>query len=145
MKTPRDILLERHGSAECRLDGIRRAVVGELNNKDAKAQSWAADFVEFCFRCLSTPWHELILPSRRIWTGMAMVWVLILVVNVSQRDNVSSVTGRPVRSSPVMMSWQAQQRLMNEVLADRVMPPDVDRPRNVAPKPRTANDGMAVV
>jgi hypothetical protein len=137
MKTPRDILLERHGNAEPKLDGIRRTVVDNLNNKDAKAQSWAADFSALCVRCLSTPWYELILPSRRIWTGLAAVWVLILVVNVSQRDNVSSVTGRSVHLSPVMMSWQMQQRLMNEVLADRLVPPDVDRPRNVGPKPRT--------
>ena len=142
MKTPREILLARHGNVEPKLDGIRRAVVNELNNKAAKTQSWAAGFVSWCLDCLSAPWRELILPSGRVWTGLAVVWALILVVNVSLRDNVSSVTGQPVHSAPVMMSWQVQQRLMNEVLADRVAPPDVERPRNDVPRPRTETDEM---
>ena len=142
MKTPREILWERHEAAEPKLDAMRRAVVNELNNKDAKAQGGGFNFVSWCLGCLSAPWRELILPSRRVWTGLAVVWILILAVNFSQRDNVSSVTGQPVRSSPVMMSWQVQQRLMNEVLADRVAPPDADRPRNVAPKPRTETNEM---
>jgi hypothetical protein len=144
MKTPREILLARHGSAGPKLDAIRRAVVGDLNNQDANAQRGESNFVSWCLGCLSTPWRELILPSRRIWTGLAAVWALVLVVNVSLRDNVSSVTGQPVHSSPVMMSWQVQQRLMNEVLADRMTPPDVDRPRNVVPKPRTEANELKV-
>jgi hypothetical protein len=144
MKTPREILLARHDSAGPRLDAIRRAVVGELNNQETKEQRGAGGFGAWCLGCLSAPWRELILPSRCIWTGLAAVWALILVVNVSLRDNVSSVTGQPVHSSPVMMSWQTQQRLMNEVLADRVAPPDTDRPRNVAPKPRTEDDRISV-
>jgi hypothetical protein len=142
MKTPREILLERHGSVQPKLDSIRRAVVGNLNNEGAKAQSWAAGFAALCLGFPNKLWRELVLPSRRVWTGLAAVWMVLFIVNVSQRDNVSSVTGQPVHSSPVMMSWQVQQRLMNEVLADRVAPPDVDRPRNVAPKPRTETDEM---
>jgi len=137
MKTPREILLARHQAAEPKLDAIRHSVVSQLNHPDAKAQSWAADLASVCLRCLTTPWRELILPSRRIWTGLAAVWILIFVINVSQRDNVSSITGQPVRSTAATMSWQAQQRWMNELLADRSMPPEVDRPRNAVPKPRT--------
>ncbi len=142
MKTPREILLERHGNIEPKLDGIRRAVVNELNNTDAKAQSWAAGFAALCLGFPNKLWNELVLPSRRIWTGLAAVWMVLFIINASQRDNLSSVTGQPVRSSPVMMSWQVQQRLMNEVLADRAAPPEADRPRNVAPKPRTETDEM---
>ena len=54
-----------------------------------------------------------------------------------QRDPVSSVTGQPVRSPAVMMSWQVQQRWMDELLADRSASPAADRPRNVPPRPRT--------
>ena len=69
--------------------------------------------------------------------GLAAVWVLIFIVNFSQCDNVSSVTGKTVRSGEMIMSWQAQQRWMNELFADRSPAPDADRPRNFAPKPRT--------
>jgi hypothetical protein len=145
MKTPREILLARHRAAESELDAIRRAVVNDLNNKDAKAQSPSDGFVSVFLRCLSMPWRELILPSRRVWAGLAAVWLLIFIVNVSQRDTVSSVTGKPVSSAPVMMSWQVQQRWMNELLTDRSAPPDADRPRNVTPRPRTENFGMTTV
>jgi hypothetical protein len=131
MKTPREILSERHGSAGPKLDAIRRAVMGELNNKETKEQRMAAGFGAWC---LGFP--------NKLWSGLTAVWALIVVVNVSQRDNVSSVTGQPVHSSPVMMSWQVQQRLMNEVLADRMTPPEADRPRNDMPRPRTETDEM---
>jgi hypothetical protein len=144
MKTPREILLARHHAADSKLDVIRRAVVHDLNNKDAKTQSWGDGFVSLFLRCLSTPWRELVLPSRRIWTGLAAVWGLVFIVNFSQRDTVSGVTGKPVSSAPVMMSWQVQQRLMNEVLADRVTPPEADRPRNAVPKPRTEKNEITV-
>ena len=142
MKTPREILLERHRAVEPKLDTVRRALVGELNNKEIKEQRGANGFTKWYLRFLSQLWRELVLPSRRIWTGLAAVWMVLFVINISQRDNVSSVTGQPVRSAPVMMSWQTQQRLMNEVLADRMAPPDVDRPRNDAPKPRTETNGV---
>ena len=144
MKTPRDILLERHRAAEPTLDAIRRGVVaGEFNNKETKEPK--EGLVAWLLRCLTAPWRELILPSRRIWTGLATVWALIFIINLSQRDTISSVTGKPVRSPAVMMSWQVQQRWMNELLADRLAPPEADRPRNVTPRPRTENSGVATV
>lgn len=137
MKTPREILLARHQTAEPKLDAIREVVVGELNSQDAKTQSLAVVFVSSCLRFPNTLWRELILPSRRIWTGLTAVWLLLLIINVSQRDTVSSVTGKTVQSPAVMMSWQVQQRWMNELLADRVTPSEADRPRTVTPRPHT--------
>lgn len=136
MKTPREVLLARHRAAEPNLHAIRRRVVDDLNHQDATAPGGVTCFAVLC-RCLTAPWRELIFPSRRIWAGLAVVWILIFAVNISLRDNVSSVTGRPVRSPAVMMSWQAQQRWMNELFADCSAPLEADRPRNIAPKPRT--------
>jgi hypothetical protein len=145
MKTPREILLEQHHSAAPKLDAIRREVVAELNNKDAKTQSWADCLASWCLGCSKQLWLELIFPCRRIWSGLAVTWVLIFIVNLSQRDNVSSVTGKTVRSGEMIMSLQAQQRWMNELFADRSSPPDADHPRNFAPKPRTEKVTDAVV
>jgi hypothetical protein len=145
MKTPREILLARYQAAEPKLDAIRRAVVGDLNNKDAKAQSWAESFAPLWLRFPTKLWRELILPSRRIWTGLAAVWFLLVIINVSQRDTVSSITGKPVRSPAVTMSWQMQQRWMNDLLADRAAAPEADRPREITPRPRTENCGLAAV
>ncbi len=137
MKTPRDILFARHQAATPKLDVIRREVVTQLNTQAEKAQHRA---VSFSARLLGGPltlWRELIFPCRQIWTGLAAAWVLIFVVNFAQRDNVSSVTGKPVRSGEMIMSLQAQQRWMNELFADRSLPPEADRPRNFVPRPRT--------
>jgi hypothetical protein len=150
MKTPREILLARHGTASDKLDAIRREVVAgelKLNNKgrtSASQKEQSRNFVAWLLRCLTAPWRELVLPSRRIWTGLAAVWVLLAAINLAQRDTVSSVTGQPVRSAPVVMSFQAQQRLMNEVLADRVAAPDADRPKNSS-GPRSEVGGVAAV
>jgi hypothetical protein len=142
MKTPREILLERHRAAEPKLDAIRQEVVRELNNEATKEQSSFAAFVAWLLCCFKIFWRELILPSRRIWTGLAAVWLLIFAVNFFQRDEVSSLTGKPVCSPAVMMSWQAQQRWMNELLADRAAPPETERPKIFSPKPRTEKNEM---
>jgi len=110
MKTPREILLEQHRSAAPKLDAIRREVVEELNNQETKEQSRPASLVASLLGCSNKLWLELIWPCRRIWTGLAAVWVLLFIVDFSQRDNVSGVTGKPARSGEVIMILQAQQR-----------------------------------
>jgi anti-sigma factor RsiW len=90
-------------------------------------------------------WQQLIWPSRRIWAGLAAAWLALVVVNVSQRDNASSVTGKTFRPGAAMMSLQVQQRWMNELLVDRSAPPAAERPQNLAPKPHTQNCGTIAV
>ena len=145
MKTPREILLARHRAAEARLDAIRRAVVSELNHPVEKAQRRTFYFESLVFSCFTTFWRELILPSRRIWTGLAAVWLVLIILNGAQREPVSSVTGQPVRSPAMTASWQVQQHWMNELLADRSAPPESERPQNAAPKPRTQTHEMRLL
>jgi hypothetical protein len=145
MKTPRDILFARHQAAAPKLDAVRREVVDKLNNKDTKTRSFLSSFAPLSLCCSNIFWQELVWPCRRIWSGLALVWVLLFLVNFSGRDNVSSVTGKPVRSAEVMMSLQVQQRWMNELLADRSVPPEADRPRSFTPKPRTEKSEIATV
>jgi len=137
MKTPREILLVQHRAAGPKLDAIRQSVMNKLNNQETKEQSVPSVFVTSLLSCLKTGWQELFFPTRRLWTGMAAIWIFILMINFAQRDEVNSVTGQTVRSSGPVMSLQAQQRWMNELFADRTRPPEADRPRNFSPKPRT--------
>jgi hypothetical protein len=143
MKTPREILLEQHRSAAPKLDAIRREVLAEKVTPARAGGSGALAAVWLNWPVVL--WRELIWPCRRIWTGLAAVWVLLFIVDFSQRDNVSGVTGKPARSGEVIMSLQAQQRWMNEPLADRSAPPETDRSRNFAPKPRSETLGTAIV
>ena len=145
MKTPREILFARHRAVAPKLDTIRREVMAELNHQDTKAQSWAANLAFWCLGGSKQLCQELILPCRRTWAVLAAVWIMLFIVNVSQRDNISSVTGTSARSGGAVMSLQTQQRWMNELLADRSSPPEAERPRIFTPKPRTETTETATV
>jgi hypothetical protein len=119
MKTPREILLERHRAAVPQLDAIRREIL------DAKFRRR---------NLVATLWGELILPSRRVWSGLAAAWLLILVVNFAERDPAPA--GK-LSAAPAMISLGEQQRLLNEYFADRTPAADADREKTFSPKPRT--------
>ena len=146
MKTPRDILLAHHRAAGPKLDTIRRAVMADkLNHQDTKAQSWMAVFVSWCLRGSNVFWSELILPSRRTWAGLAAAWLLIVAVNVSQREPATAGKFSSASSAPTMMSFREQQRWMNELFADRTVATDAEPPKTFSPKPRTETAKVVVV
>ena len=140
MKTPRNILLAQHRAAGPKLDAIRRTVLAEeLNNQVTKKPSWALNFVTLLLRGSKTLWSELILPSRRIWAGLAAAWLLIVAVNVLQREPATAGKFSSASSAPPMMSFREQQRWMNELFADRSVAADTEPPKYFSPKPRTEN------
>ena len=136
MKTPREILLARHSAAAPKLDAIRHEMVKELNRQDTGAQSWAVRFASLCLGCSNKIWLELVWPCRRIWTGLAAVWLLILAVNFAQHD--ATPAGK-ITTAPVMMSFREQQRWMNELFADRAPAAEAEPPKMFVPKPRSEN------
>ena len=135
MKTPRDILLEQHRSATPKLDAIRREVVTRLDHQDTRAQSWAVILLSWCLGGSGKLWRELFLPSRRTWTGLAAVWLLLFIINFAQRDG--SRTAGSGSAPMAMMSIRDQQKLLNELFADRSPPMEAEQPRIFSPKPRT--------
>jgi hypothetical protein len=90
-------------------------------------------------------WQELYLPSRRIWSGLATVWAVILLVNFFQREDNSTLSRAQFSASSPIMNLAAQQHWMNELLADRVTPPEAERPRVFSPKPRSKKTEAAAV
>jgi hypothetical protein len=145
MKTPRDILFERHRSAQPQLDSVRRAIVAELNHKVTTELSSKSALVSLFLRGSKTLWRELFLPSRRVWSGLAAVWVLIFLTNFSLRDSANGPAGKSYAAPTMAMNWQMQQRWMNELFADRAPVPDTERPKSNAPKPRSEAMGLRVI
>jgi hypothetical protein len=138
MKMPRDLLFEHHREVQPKLDALRSEVVARLRQEKPFAAP-APDLVRpVNFWVLL--WRELILPSRQVWAGIAAVWVLILAVNLALRDPAPA--GKTMVSAPTMMSFQEQQQLVNELLADRAQPHDADRPKTVQPGPRSMRSVM---
>ncbi len=137
MKTPREILFARHQAVVPKLDAIRREVVGKLNHQDTKAQSWSTILVSWCLGGSNKLWLELVLPCRRVWTGLAAAWIVIFIVNISQRDGSSAGNAKSPASPEIMMTFGEQQKLLNELFADRSFPAEATQPKIYSPKPRT--------
>jgi hypothetical protein len=133
MKTPRELLFARHQTVAAKLDAIRQQVI-EQQCQVAGRQSSEPSLSFF-----AKAWMELIWPCRRIWTGLAVVWVLLAIVNFSQRDPSQPVMAKNTSTREMVAMFRDQQKLLNELLADRARPPEAERPRIFAPKPRTEN------
>ena len=136
MKTPRDLLFEHHRQVQPKLDAVRGKVSGRLQQVPAPDPGLVRGTNVWLVL-----WRELVLPSRRVWAGIAASWVLILGVNFALRDPAPA--GKMMVSAPVMMSFQEQQQLVNELLADRAQPQDADRPKTVQPGPRSERSVVA--
>lgn len=131
MKTPREILLQRHRSVTPRLDAVRAVAVDQLNIKETKKQKPSADSI--FLRCFTTPWRELVLPSRRIWAGLAAVWVLILVAHLASRENDPVIAKKSVPPSrEVLIALREQNKFRTQLFHNESKPVEADRPKPAA-------------
>ena len=109
MKTPREILLKRHRTIESKLDrmwneSLAPTVAAVYNRRDSKhnvflAASWVL-------------WRELVLPSRRIWAGLACAWVLIVVLNLASAEPTAKVVSQSKPPSGDELRALIEQRRM---------------------------------
>jgi anti-sigma factor RsiW len=95
-------------------------------------------------RALLDWWQEVIWSSRRVWVGLAAVWIVLLVVNLSGREQ-SPAIAKSGPSTAMIMALRDQQRILAELLPDNFVPPDTDRPKFFLPKPRTERMKMLTV
>jgi len=131
MKTPREILLKRHQAVEPKLDAIRNNVVRE-GRRAAVPEFRVAGTATLPMSI----WRELIFPCRRIWAGLAAVWIVILAVNLSMRDHSPAVAMKSPPTSEMIMAWRQQQQLLTELIGPnetRAAAP----PKPFAPQPRS--------
>ena len=96
--------------------------------RSPQQQSWPS--------AIRHPLSALLWPHPRAWAGLAAVWLLIIAVNVSQRDPAPKLAKTAAPESPeVIVELKKQQRLFAELVGPRETR-DADRPRNFKPKPR---------
>ena len=87
--------------------------------------------------CFSKLWLELVWPCRRIWTGLATVWVLLFIFNLSQRDPSERLARNTKPPSPDMiLTFRQEQRLLAELIGTTDTG-DTERRKIYLPKPRT--------
>ena len=141
MKTPREILFQRHQSAAPKLDAIRREVVkvaADVNRRKQPVRELT--FAATLANAIRLSFRELIWPCRRTWTALAAVWVLIFIFNVSQRDK-SELAARklPPPSPEMIMALRQQEKLLAELIGPNRKRATPSRRKPFLPKPRTEN------
>ena len=141
MKTPRDILLARHRAAEPKLDAIRKAVLAKAITPAPEPRPPRIG----AFALGLTLWREVILPSRRAWSGLAATWMLIALINLAESRGSQGTTAKPTAQSNMADSFIEQQKLLGELLTDRTPATDADRPKTFTPKPHTEATGSKMV
>jgi hypothetical protein len=79
-------------------------------------------------------WGELIWPSRYAWSGMAALWVAMLVINGSLSDHRSGAGSRAASSQEMIEAWEDQNRVLAQLVQPAAVvpapPPYIPRPRS---------------
>ena len=82
-------------------------------------------------------WQDVIWSCRRIWAGLAAVWVVLLVVNLSGRDHSQTLAWKSSPpSSEMIMTFRQQESLLTELIGPSGSG-EVERQKTFLPKPRT--------
>ncbi len=134
MKTPRELILERHQAAEAKLETIRaedlakyaRTPASHPSGRPQPSFSLAAAARQF--------WQESLWPWRRIWLGLATIWLVLLTLNLATNERPKMARHKTPPPSPELMAaLREQQRLMLELLEPIAPPPD-SRPKIPGPR-----------
>jgi hypothetical protein len=136
MKTPREILFERHRQAEPKLDAVRRKALAAL---PAAGSVHNAHFnTPGAFRraraVLGKAWLELIWPSRRAWAGMAVLWLVVMAANLEMKATTNVPAVRLAHTRELARAFEERQRLLAELLLPASPPPAAAALSNPGPR-----------
>jgi hypothetical protein len=91
-------------------------------------------------------WHELIWPCRRIWVGLAPVWLALLVFNVTHSDRGQIVTAKSTMPpGELRLALQEQQRILAEIIGPKPPASPAEPPRRPNHQPRSEQRCVAMV
>ena len=138
MKTPREILLARHQAAMPKLDAIRRAALGRLNNEATKAQSGPDSLVALFLGGSQKLWRELLWPHPAAWAALAGVWLVLLAVHFAAPETPPRSVASQSPPSPQIRELLKQQEQLFAELVGPKLNREADRPRTTAPQPRSS-------
>jgi hypothetical protein len=87
--------------------------------------------------------HAVLWPHPQAWAGLAAVWVVILLLHFSQRDESPVPLSKSAPPSPALLAeLRQQQQLLAELLGGPAAP-DADRPRTRSPRTQSVRILMA--
>jgi len=118
MKTPRDILLARHQSANPKLDASRTQALSTAFSNAPSVARHAQMKSPWPVRAALSACRELIWPCRRAWAGMAALWVVMWGINRGLSDTQSAALNVPSTSAPALLeALEEQRRMLTELIA----------------------------
>src|SRR5437016_14605733 len=85
MKTPRELLFERHRAAEPKLDTLRQKTVSRLAKAPAVNSRPSAP---------RSSWRDLLLSLRWHLAGLSAAWLIVLVLNIDHSQATSPVLAK---------------------------------------------------
>jgi hypothetical protein len=125
VKTPRDILLQRHREAQPKLDAIRIAVLAKETKSGEAPQS-----LRNILRSLR--WHLVAMSA--IW-----LFVLILRADTSRAPILAAATPQPPPPQVMIASLREHRRLLSEMTDAH--PAEGERLELFVPKPHSESRG----
>jgi hypothetical protein len=122
MKTPRQILFERHRAVETKLDAVRESVIGSMSDRARVKAAAPPERVRLRDLILSLRWHL---------TALSAAWLIVLLLNTE--PSTSLVASVPLEKIPapreLLASAQAYSRQLVELLERPAAEPAVAPPR----------------
>ena len=116
MKTPRELLFERHRSAEPRLDTLRQKTIARF----AKAPAVTSQTMPSAPR---PSWRDLLWSLRWHFAGLSAAWLVVLVLNIDHSQANSSVLAKQDIPSPqqLLTDLRENRRQVLELTGARVV------------------------
>ena len=129
MKTPKELLLQRHENAETKLDVLRSGVIREHVERDAARERPAGSIVAW--------FRGLLWPSPTAWAGVAAAWMVIAFLNFSSVEDDAAATVHVAQPSrETLEALREQKRLFVELVNSPIETSEAEPPRFV-PRPRS--------
>jgi hypothetical protein len=135
MKTPREILFQKHQAVESKLDAIRKTVVEE-GQRVAVSKTRVADTATL--PVLS--WREFLISLRWHVGGMGAAWLVIVLLNLNMSHSTNLASTLPVAKIPAPQIILASLRENRRELLEMIQPAESHEARPAKlfpPQPRS--------
>src|SRR5438876_10862819 len=127
MKTPRELLFERHRAAEPKLDTLRQKTVSRLAKAPAVNSRPSAP---------RSSWRDLLLSLRWHLAGLSAAWLIVLVLNIDHSQAPSPVLAKQniPSAQQLLTALRENRRQVLELTGGQVVASVVEaRPRSEIP------------
>jgi hypothetical protein len=133
MKTPREVLLNRHRSIEPKLSNIRQKV---LNNRfGAESRIMESEVPTISGRFAA--WFKLLRPFRFNLAGLGLTCLVILAFRLATPQTSNPVVAKSAAPSPDILAALQEKRRLYVELIEQGPAASVQPPKPTAPKPRS--------